>query len=826
MQLHLQKKCYIFLGTLLCWLLFTKSTDACGCTTHNEIARRATYWFNSNEYPEYAALITKYPQAFQNGACFPDWGYVVGARNAAEAAHWPPLMKEEANWIRTHYPQPWSEEGEKWVAFLLGQMSHSTADLTWHDMEIVYSMSHQGFIQSLGYSEYWGSFDIAHAIADNGGEAVVAFTMNTSFLHDVWYFPLMDLYELYRQQGFTEVTVNGLLEGNIFLFAEAWATHFEGAELFPLAAIDSCFLQEQFLSFFLGGVDDMAWWSQKCWHSIIKWIETADYDDICYIQSEDSLQQFLSENCVNRTNEYQWQSDPDRNHSKLNFCRRHYQSRMNKAWKARLLPYVRHVSVEPHGRGVLLKMDITALRSRRGTPLSPPPKNSRFLERVDNSTNSTCHRTTDSTFASNLLNFTLTKESKYAYFGSSLTSGDYDGDGIDDLAVGAPGYTFDMTPQRGLVQIYFGRKNATKFSSHQILGQYEYSRFGYALATVDLNRDGIDDLVVSAPTVLSERLLYKGLVFVYLGRKHFSPTIPDFVINVGYYDKYNLTTSGSFTNLGHTLYAFDVDGDRYNDLIIGSPFACDIDFTCNLSYGWANYQRGLVAVFLSSTFSKFTSRIERPTILSLNESDWLQFGSQIYQWFGFHVNFYRTLEGRRILLVAAPGATDWDVTQSLVGRLLAYDVTDITTGKVKLYWTIVGRQRFDKFGWWTTIGNPYSNTVTKDNSSHFIAISVATTSVDQDIFHWFQSGKIFLFSLNSLSHGGNYSSSMLEQAAVIFENNVDFARFGWRTALVDVNGDKIDDFLVASPYRTSKRDSTVGESGAFFVFLGGKNFPK
>jgi hypothetical protein len=114
MQLHLQKKCYIFLGTLLCWLLFTKSTDACGCTTHNEIARRATYWFNSNEYPEYAALITKYPQAFQNGACFPDWGYVVGARNAAEAAHWPPLMKEEANWIRTHYPQPWSEEGEKW----------------------------------------------------------------------------------------------------------------------------------------------------------------------------------------------------------------------------------------------------------------------------------------------------------------------------------------------------------------------------------------------------------------------------------------------------------------------------------------------------------------------------------------------------------------------------------------------------------------------------------------------------------------------------------------------------------------------------------------
>lgn len=42
----------------------------------------------SLEYPEYAAAIAKYPRAFQNGACFPDWGYVVGASNAAEAAHW------------------------------------------------------------------------------------------------------------------------------------------------------------------------------------------------------------------------------------------------------------------------------------------------------------------------------------------------------------------------------------------------------------------------------------------------------------------------------------------------------------------------------------------------------------------------------------------------------------------------------------------------------------------------------------------------------------------------------------------------------------------
>jgi hypothetical protein len=32
---------------------------------------------------------------------------------------------------------------------------------------------------------------------------------------------------------------------------------------------------------------------------------------------------------------------------------------------------------------------------------------------------------------------------------------------------------------------------SNEVSTHQILGPYEYSRFGYALTTVDLNKDGI-----------------------------------------------------------------------------------------------------------------------------------------------------------------------------------------------------------------------------------------------------------------------------------------------------------------------------------------------
>jgi hypothetical protein len=45
-------------------------------------------------------------------------------------------------------------------------------------------------------------------------------------------------------------------------------------------------------------------------------------------------------------------------------------------------------------------------------------------------------------------------------FSDSLTSGDFNGDGIDDLAVGAPGLTFDHISQRGAVHIFFGNKES------------------------------------------------------------------------------------------------------------------------------------------------------------------------------------------------------------------------------------------------------------------------------------------------------------------------------------------------------------------------------
>jgi glycosylphosphatidylinositol phospholipase D len=105
-----------------------------------------------------------------------------------------------------------------------------------------------------------------------------------------------------------------------------------------------------------------------------------------------------------------------------------------------------------------------------------------------------------------------------------------------------------------------------------------YSRFGYALAALDINRDGVDDLIVSAPahgqggaTDIGDYYpkSYNGRVYVYLGNKDTGiqkSAQPDFEIR-------SRSEDDVFYNLGQQLRASDCDGDGDLDLIVLSPLS-------------------------------------------------------------------------------------------------------------------------------------------------------------------------------------------------------------------------------------------------------------
>ncbi|MCA9354598.1 MAG: FG-GAP repeat protein, partial [Candidatus Kaiserbacteria bacterium] len=91
---------------------------------------------------------------------------------------------------------------------------------------------------------------------------------------------------------------------------------------------------------------------------------------------------------------------------------------------------------------------------------------------------------------------TLTGEATVSFFGSSLAVGDYDADGKDDLAVGA----FLYGGSKGRTYVFYGDLVSEYASTSDVLYTNDGTAeaFGYSLATGDLNSDGIDDLIVGA----------------------------------------------------------------------------------------------------------------------------------------------------------------------------------------------------------------------------------------------------------------------------------------------------------------------------------------
>ncbi|XP_029429548.1 integrin alpha-IIb [Rhinatrema bivittatum] len=104
-----------------------------------------------------------------------------------------------------------------------------------------------------------------------------------------------------------------------------------------------------------------------------------------------------------------------------------------------------------------------------------------------------------------------------SYRGFSVAFGEFAGDASVDYAVGIPNFKNTL----GAVEIYNGNYH-NKFV-HQFLGEQVASYYGYAVAAADINGDGRDDVLVGAPLFMewrSNRKLYEvGRVYLHLQTK-------------------------------------------------------------------------------------------------------------------------------------------------------------------------------------------------------------------------------------------------------------------------------------------------------------------
>jgi hypothetical protein len=145
------------------------------------------------------------------------------------------------------------------------------------------------------------------------------------------------------------------------------------------------------------------------------------------------------------------------------------------------------------------------------------------------------------------------------------TAGDVNGDGYDDVIVGAPFWTNPQTYE-GAAFVYGGSSTGLSETAAPLWSKASNqtgARFGTSVGTAgDVNGDGYADVVVGAPFWQSggeER----GAVWLYYGSPGGPHSAPDWY------------TPGDQeeAQYGHAVgTAGDVNGDGYSDVIVGSPY--------------------------------------------------------------------------------------------------------------------------------------------------------------------------------------------------------------------------------------------------------------
>lgn len=147
------------------------------------------------------------------------------------------------------------------------------------------------------------------------------------------------------------------------------------------------------------------------------------------------------------------------------------------------------------------------------------------------------------------------------YFGASLAVGDLNKDGLDDLLIGAPYWGEDT----GRVYIYLGTSKE-QFEMAVILhGVAEGGHFGYAIASGDLDADGYDDIIVGTPWEDD------GVVYVFNGTPDLKNTNLKKSQRIEAVKLFKYNSSRRILRFGFSISKpIDIDKNGYLDIAIGA----------------------------------------------------------------------------------------------------------------------------------------------------------------------------------------------------------------------------------------------------------------
>ncbi len=459
------------------------------------------------------------------------------------------------------------------------------------------------------------------------------------------------------------------------------------------------------------------------------------------------------------------------------------------------------------------------------------------------------------------LKIEIMNHSDGAGFGADVTTGDFNGDGVDDIAIGAPLDSTSLKKWNGSVSIIFGNENSdnqtmdlrSDQSIVNFFGENSGDQIGSTLVAGDYNGDGISDLAIGAYNAFQDGKR-PGKVYVMYGHVDWSGQAIDLSSN-----KPNVLLSGhdDGDGFGLGLSTVDANGDSIDDLFVGAPMA-DEDKSQNSGavYIFPGMEKGLsvtpaTVLFGQKSGEKFGSAITGGNIFNSDENDFfvsaykadagnlkeagkIYFykgnkdlskvvspqitieGTGEYQWFGFSLD---------------TGDLNNDELDDLAVGTFPYS-TRKNTGEISIFY---GGDRFSGFDGNVEnkvfLNNPIYRNVLINNASgeSFLGASVLLEDVNNDDLADVimgapgigaaiskESGDIYF--LNNGIHGLDSDNSIKDgkiDTLIHGENADDW--FGYKIAVLDFNSDGFKDVAISARYAD---DNDSGDDGKVYILLG------
>ncbi|KAF1441366.1 Phosphatidylinositol-glycan-specific phospholipase D, partial [Spheniscus mendiculus] len=774
-----------------------------GISTHVEIAHRALEFFIKHEgNVNYRQLLLNHQDAFQAGSIYPDAFYPSICKSGifhdvSEDTHWSPFLSTSIHYIRRNYPQPWDAATEKLVAFLFGIASHMVADVSWHSLGI-----DQGFLKAMGEIDFRGSYSEAHNVGDFGGDVVSQFELDFSYLASKWYVPVKDLAAIYKEfYGREIITESTITDCTYLLFLELHGERLAVAKLFPTYASKSPFLVEKFHEYFLGGVDDMAFWTNNIFELTSHMLENGTSG--CFLPENP-----LFINCTREpTDSYiNKQSKNERHKNRTSLLTKTLEKNINYTERGV------HFNIQSWATNSLHLINRAFSTNVWRALAATQQKSSKYISKPAAS-------------------YFLT--SPYARLGWAMISADLNRDGYEDVVVGAPGYSTLGCVQIGRVYVVYGNQSGLPpedmdldGKADQVLqGHQPSGRFGSALAVLDFNDDGVPDLAIGAPSVGSQFLTYKvshthGFVgFFSLQTEHFLEDCQQIFLCQGTpgFNSYFSGLSGLLSvedanwmvkgEENYAWFGFSLDSCQLENitlLLIGSPtwkncagcnpFSSDVRQSVGKVYG---YNPPSTKHWFAVTGDKEMGRMG------------LSLASGVMSVAGIT---------RTVLVVGAPTADSLSRVSFIssvlhqAGLALVYDLTGST--KPSLLSTFSGDRRFSRFG-----GDVYLSDLDNDGLDEMIVASPLRTNGITTIVFGGAAGRVYIYNGKQASSGnvtGHCKSWMSpcpeDWAQYVLISPEELSRFG--SSIITVKSERKKEVVVAAERSSAK--ARLG--GRLFVY--------